>query len=144
MKRDDRSLSEKSVYTILDPDKLAELFRSGGCGEFKEGKKWVTAKELLRSARSEGEVVPVIFAPAVNIWELTHFADLDDVKIKQSKDGKWSTTVTVSNLMKISTPRRHKTSLRVCSTEKSLPNTHIRPYVIVYTPSFLIRKQHKK
>jgi hypothetical protein len=132
-----------SVYTILHSKALAKMFRSSRSGNFTERKKWVSAEKLLRAARSTGEVVPVIFAPGENIRELTHFAELTNLEINQGEDGKWSTTVSVSNLTKIRPPRPQKTQLQVCSTGEKLPASHIRPYVLIKTPSFLAKKTKK-
>lgn len=132
------------VYTILHSRDLSNLYRSGRGGVFTEYKKWVTAEKLLRNARSAGRIVPIIFAPGENIWELTHFAELDDIKIAQNEEGRWSTTVSISNLTKIRPPRPKKTRLTVCSTGARLPSNHIRPYVMVETPSFLLKKAAKK
>ncbi|MGH7136438.1 MAG: hypothetical protein ACREHD_11910 [Pirellulales bacterium] len=131
------------VFTVLHSKKLAKIYRSGGAETFKENKKWVSAQKLLQDARSAARVVPVIFAAGEDIWELTHFAELDDVKIAQDKEGNWSTTVSIVNLTKIRPPRPNKTRLKVCSTEQRLPPTHIRPYVLVETPTFLTKKGKK-
>lgn len=136
--------TSECVYTVLHSKELAAIFRSGRCGTFTEGKKWVAAEKLLRVARSSGQVVPVIFAPGEDIRELTHFAELDAVQISQGDDGKWSTTVSISSLTKIRPPRPKKTQLKVCSTGKKLPANHIRPYVLVHTPSFLKKTTKKK
>jgi hypothetical protein len=136
--------TETSVYTILHSKDLAALYRKGKRGMFTEGKKWVRAQELLESGRRNGQSVLVIFAPGEDIWELTHFGVLENVKISEDTNGKCETEVTVGNLTRIPTPRPSKTELIVCSTGKGLPPNHIRPYVLVQTPSFLSRKSKKK
>ena len=136
--------TSECVYTILHSNDLAAIYKAGRGGTFTEGKKWVSAGNLLRAARKAGQTVAVIFAPGECIRELTHFAELDDVKISQGKDGKWSTTVSITNLTKISAPRPMKTVLKVCSTGENLPANHIRPYVLVQTPGFLTKKTKKK
>lgn len=132
------------VYTILHSKKLADLFRSGRSGIFSENKKWVTAEKLLLEARSSGRVMPIVFAPGENTRELSHIAELEDVTITQNEEGGWSTTVRVTNLTKIPQPRPLKTRLRVSSTGATLSNSHIRPYVLVKTPSFLLQRAAKK
>jgi len=136
--------TSESVYTILHSKDLANMFRSSRSGMFTEGKKWTSAERLLRAARSAGQAVPVIFAPGEDIRELTYFAEIDDLKISQDEDGKWSTTVSVRNLTKIRPPRPKKTQLKVCSTGERLPANHIRPYVLVETPSFLTKEKKGK
>jgi hypothetical protein len=141
--KDRPQYTAESVYTILHSNDLAALIRSGRSGTFTEGKKWVSAKKLLQAARVAGQVVPIIFAPGEDIWELTHFAELDDLKIGQDAEGKWSTTVFVTNLTKIRPPYPNKTQLTVCSTGERLHKNHIRPYVLVDTPRFLAQKKKK-
>ena len=140
----DKEYTAECVYTILHSKNLAKFLRSSRSGTFTEQKKWATAEKLLRSARSVGQVVPVIFAPGEDIRELTHFAELEDVKINQDDDGKWSTMVTVTNVTKLPSPRPKKTQLQVCSTGEKLPANHIRPYVLVMTPSFLAKRTKEK
>ncbi len=127
------------VYTILHSNNLRKMFQAGRQGSFTEGKKWARAEELLRSARAACQIVPVIFAPGENIGELMYFAELDDVTISQCNDGKWSTTVSVTNLTRIRSPRPNKTQLTVCSTGKKLHKNHIRTYVVVRTPKFVLK-----
>lgn len=131
--------TSECVYTILHSKELANLYRSGRRGTFTEYKKWVTAGKLLQNARSNGLTVPVVFAPGENIWELTHFAELEEVKIARNAAGRWSTTISVTSLTKIPQPRPIKTQLKVCSTGTKLPPNHIRPYVLVETPGFLLK-----
>ncbi|HUY31439.1 MAG TPA: hypothetical protein VMV69_01565 [Pirellulales bacterium] len=138
-----REFNETSVYTILHSKKLATFYGSGRRGVFTEGKKWVSAQELLESARKTGQLVPVIFAPGERTRELTHFGILEDVKISQDDEGKWTTTVSVRDLTKMRHPRPAKTQLVVSSTGLRLPANHIRPYVIVQTPKFLDKQKTK-
>jgi hypothetical protein len=131
------SYAEQSVYTILHSNQLAAIYDSSRQGKFVEGRKWISAKKLLENARRAGQVVPVIFAAAEDIWELSHVGILEELQILQDKAGKWSTTVSVSNLKKTDQPRPVKTQLVVSSTGRRLPRSHIRPYVLVQTPSFV-------
>jgi hypothetical protein len=129
--------TEECVYTILHSRDLDKIYRSGGRGDFREGKRWAFAMKLLSAAKKAGKVVPVIFAPGEEIWDLTYVAALEEVKITEDSEGKSATTVSISRLTKFRNPLYNKTDLIVRSTGQNLDPNHIRPYVLVFTPGFL-------
>lgn len=129
-----------SVYTIVQSEKLAAMYKSGRKCRFREKRKWATAKRLLAAARKVGEIIPVIFAFAEETWDLHYFAELDDLAFTHNADGSVATTISVTGLTQIRSPRPKKMALRVCSTGRHLPEGFIRPYAIVETPSFVMKQ----
>ncbi len=137
------SFTSVSVFTILHSRKLADAEKAGRL-TFKEERRWVSAKKLLEQAQRIGQSVPIIFAPAEKIWNLTHWGLLESVKLKENKDGRWLSVVNVNGFAKTKKPHANKTQLVISSTRTNLSKNHIRPYVLVDTPSFLSKPAKKR
>jgi hypothetical protein len=52
------------VYAIKHTFHLNEAIATGGTGTFIERRPWVGAERLVARGGSEGETVPIVFAPA--------------------------------------------------------------------------------
>jgi hypothetical protein len=135
-KRAVSGIAETCVYTIVHTDRLKAAYAAGGQGTFEEGRRWVTARRLLAVARGVGRRVPVLFAAAEDTTDLIYFGWLEDVVLGTVGAGR-ATIFRVSGLKPFPKPYSKKTSLVVVSTGKSIPASHIRPYVLCRTPEFL-------
>lgn len=75
--------SDYSIYTIIDPMKLAKYQGSGGKGSFTTNRPWVYAKKLLDKKRNKN--IAVFFADARQISNVIACASIGDIKISGDK-----------------------------------------------------------
>ncbi len=133
-------LTDLCIYTIKQSDDLLQVAAGDGSASFKEGKRWVSANELVANARRWYDHVPIFFAPAEATGELFAWAVLDDVTLRDN-----TTTYTFSRLqlfddlieMQIIENRPLKTTLYKASNNTPLDKGFIRPYAICRTPAVL-------
>jgi hypothetical protein len=129
-------VTETCVYTIAHTDTLAHAHQAGGIATFHEGRRWATAEQLLAVARNQGLRVPVVFAAAEYTTDLIYFGWLEAV-VLGTEGAAHRTTFLVSGLTPCRKPFPKKTSLVVASTGRSIPSSHMRPYVLCRTPEFV-------
>lgn len=125
------SFSQFAVYTILRPDELANIARSGRPARLREAKRWVAGQQIFEAAKESGETVPIVYADAANdcsrliYWGLLKSLDVDES----------GTTYTVERVAPLNGHRTQELVLR--STGTTIAEGYIRPYAIVRTPAFL-------
>jgi hypothetical protein len=129
-----------TIYTILQSEKLHAMYGKGGFSKFKEGKRWAGAAKLLAKAAASDCVLPIVFARAEKTYELFYHGTIRKISFIAEK-GKTSTVISIADLKPFRAPRPKKTNLIVVSTMQPIPRSHIRPYVLCRTPSFIaVRK----
>lgn len=129
-----KPVSPVCVYTIVHTDRLENLFLNGRHGEIAENRNWATANRLLQEAQRNNMRMLVIFAAAEHTGDLIYYANLEAIKIHKKDSSSAVTTFRVSDLTPFEDPKPKKTSLIVKSTDRAIPDGHIRPYVICKTP----------
>ena len=125
-------LTEYSIYTIVHIDKLNQAYADGGSGSFVENNAWSTGNRLFAQATKAGQRMPVIFADAAATTNLVKYGFLTEVEILDDN----RTHYAFENLTAI-TMEFPKSVLIKRSDGKPLSDDYIRPYSIVYTPSFI-------
>ena len=133
-----KSVSPVCVYTIVHTDKLYDLHQKEGKGEISENRNWATANRLFQEVQRNNMRMLVIFAAAEHTSDLIYYADLEDIKIDKKDSSHAVTTFRISSLTPFEDPKPKKTSLIVKSTDRGIPEDHIRPYVICQTPKSLM------
>lgn len=129
-------LSDQCVYTILSMDKLEEFWLGSGRASVVEGKNWATGEAMLKQARVDGTVVPLLLAQAEEVDPVRYVARLTAIRITKGAAGRWSTKYTFENLLGLPVPLFHS-DLIVSSTGVAMPGNYIRPYAICQTPKLL-------
>lgn len=129
------SASEFSIYTILHRDKLDQVFRDGGAGQFTEKRAWITGSRLFHNAVQAGQRMPIIFADAATTQGLIYYAYLTDVHVL-GENNEGPTRYSFTGLTPID-GEPPKSTLRKRDRKLPLSDDNIRPYAVVYTPDFL-------
>lgn len=133
-----KPISPVCVYTIIHTNKLDDLHQKERKGKISESTNWATANRLFLEAQRNKMRMLVIFAAAEHTSNLIYCADLEDVKIDKKDSSHTVTTFRISDLTPFEDPKPKKTSLIVKSTGRSIPEGHIRPYIICETPKTLM------
>ncbi len=126
------------VYTITHSERLGFFYNLGGVGELSEGKRWVRAEALLAGAQLFGMRFLVLFAAAEDTRRLIFHANLDAIRLLESRDGRVRTDYSFSDLTPFRDPLPLKTSLVNDVTRKPIPAAFSRPYLICQTPASLL------
>jgi hypothetical protein len=126
-----------TIYTIVKSERLHKMYRAG-IAKFEEGARWVAAAKLLRQAKATGRSLPIVFAPAEEIWELIYRGTINSISPIVDPKGK-RTRIVVTDLKPFRGNRPNKTDLVVISTGRPIPEGDIRPYRLCRTPDFLKR-----
>jgi hypothetical protein len=127
------NLSSFCIYTMRHSAKLDVRAGTSEGDVFTERRAWRTGQLLWTKACRSGELMPVIFSAAEQDARLIYWATIDDITIDEDDR---TTTCAYSNL-KLITPARPLSSLRLRSTGRPLSEDFIRPYALCYTPAFL-------
>lgn len=125
-----RGWTSRCVYTMRHTRELEECARSGGHVIWRESRAWKTGREIVENRPGE-ETVPIIFSAAERDSGLIYYAQLESVTIDDE-----GTKYEIVGLQALS-EARPLSALTVVSSGEPLPDTHIRPYAICYTPEFL-------
>lgn len=125
------AIADKCVYTIVAPERL----RSGALTRepFVENERWTTARFLLQEAKENGELLAIVFGDARNTQRLLAWSTIDKLRVMAR-----STKYFVSELYDLSGIQRKE--LLVLSTDKPIPRSYIRSYVLCATPSSLLQR----
>ena len=99
--------------------------------EWREGKAWRTAGQLLERSIRSGMLLLVFFADADKWGPVTHYGQLVAVHVVGD-----TTRYTVAGLRRLPSPIPTD-SLIVNSTNRPIPRTDIRSYRICTTPTSL-------
>ena len=137
-----KAVSPVCVYTIVNTDKLDDLYKRGGKGPITENRNWATAYRLLQEAQRNNLRMLVIFSAAEHTSNLIYYANLETIKIDKKDSSHAVTTFHVSDLTPFKDPKPKKTSVTVKSTGRPIPDGHIRPYIICKTPKPLMEHGH--
>ena len=125
-----KPLFESCVYTIALPWRLVEASRDGT--SLREGRRWVTGRQLLREAGKTGANLPVVFADSRDCSKLIAWSLLSEIKVGPS-----NTRYKIEGLWALS--RKRPQDLRLNRSGKHIAKDFIRPYALCHTPKFLIR-----
>lgn len=115
------ALSEFCVYTILHSDKL-KAASGRRTANSREGKPWITGDILWDKAEDAGELMPIVFADAVDCRRLLYWGILTNIVIEGT-----TTHYFVKKLRQIR-GRHSPQELVLKSTGKSIAPNFIRPY----------------
>lgn len=126
----DGGLFHLCIYTIKHSDDLQAALKNDGQTSFTEGTNWAKANQLLKEARSLGQRLPVVFAPAEGTRRLFGWATLDDIKLGDRTEYTFSNLIAFRN-------RPLKTTLKKQSDGLAISADYIRPYLICQTPDYL-------
>ncbi len=129
--RSNDGLFHLCVYTIKHSDDLLAALKSNGNATFSEGTKWNKANQLLKEAHSLGLRLPVVFAPAEGTRRLFGWATVDDIKLGDRTEYRFSNLIAFRN-------RPLKTTLKKQSDGLAISADYIRPYLICQTPDYLL------
>jgi hypothetical protein len=124
-------LYEFCVSTIVEKRRLKDFYWDGR-GKITEKKAWTQAKDLLDTAKQNGERMAVIFSGAAQDSEtLLCWAVLEDIDIKGQ-----STECQFSNMRRIN-GQHGRQELVLKETGKPIKARFIKPYAICHTPEFI-------
>lgn len=123
------------IYTIRHSDELANVYASGGKGEFIENKPWTTGKGFLIDAHAKGRPLALVFGPAEAVIGLIYAAVITRIEIRESGFGV-QTLCQYEHLTRIEPPLPLG-RLWVINTQQPLDENFIRPYALCRTPEFL-------
>ncbi len=136
------TVSDKALTAILD---------NGGRGAYRDDHPWLMAHEMLRAARDEGVVLPLILASGSPL-ELVHWAAIREIDVEEFHKGSWETrchfdalhpvspifTALDSLMLKPGDDALRREQLEgVRPWRHALDERHIRPYAICETPAFI-------
>jgi hypothetical protein len=125
--RNNGNYADYCVYTIRHSNVIKEFSLSEGPHAIYTKKKpWTGAKQMISDARRQGNVVPLLFAPAEDTTNVVACADLLSVKTGRTNS---CTFENVRNL----TPPLKKTQLKKRNGQR-IDINFIRDYAICKTP----------
>lgn len=127
-----------TIYTIVQSERLKAMYRAGRIARFEEGTRWVSAAKHLAQAKATDRILPIVFAPAEETWELIFRGIIKSISpIVDPIDKR--TRIVVTDLKPFRPPRPQKTDLVVISTGRHIPQGYIWPYALCRTPDFVRR-----
>ncbi|XOV81674.1 MAG: hypothetical protein ACFHXK_12430 [bacterium] len=151
----DRSASHPFCIATIVTDKAIEaLLEGGGSGHYTDESPWLIAQEMLQSATSLGQVLPILFAsksPGSEAF-FSHWSVIRDIDVDELHRGQWLTRCSFSQLepfnpifesidsvfLKTSAEqmdREVREGIRIY--RQALDEYHIHPYALCETPAFI-------
>lgn len=146
------------IVVTVSAKALAAILENGGRGSYRDDRPWLIAAEMLRAARDQHEVLPLILATGSPL-ELTHWAAIRDVDVDELRKGSWASRCDFDDLRSVSPIFTALDSLMlkpgddalrrerledVRPWRHALDERHIRPYAICETPAFINIVMHEK
>ena len=126
-----RPFTQKCVYTILHPDRLAEAAALRGPSTFVVRQRMVAAETILQGARATKERVAVLFGDATDCSRLVYWGTLVSISV-----GTNDTHYSVCPLLPLE-PGYRPQDLTLDSSGERIAEGFIRPYAICRRPTFL-------
>ena len=126
-----KPLAKSCVYTILQPDKLAEAASLRGPSTFVVGQRMVAAATLHHNARQSGQDVAIVFGDATDCSRLVYWGLLTAIDV-----GEADTHYTVFPVHPLNSDRSPQELILRVTGEPIAPG-FIRAYAICGTPEFL-------
>jgi len=127
---------EYCVYTIKHSNDLNASVFGMREGTFTEKNRWIEARKWLEGARSNGQELIIVFAPAENTRFLHSWGVLTEIHVNEDK----STTYSFKDLA-VFVPYEngvYKHDLVLKATGKNIADDFIRPYALCRTPYDII------